>query len=209
MIDPNFCAPLAGPRARVLAGLRWAVCPFPEIESALPQEGQILDVGSGYGFFSRYLARRAPKRQVVGIDISRERVRLARLWHSGVVGLKFTAVDAAVWSPPPADGIVMIDLLHHMNPEARLHLLNSCSASLKPGGVLVIKEIGRRPLWKYGWNWLHDLAATRGGTLCFLDEGELPTLARQAGFVLEPRPLAPRFCPYPHELWVGRPQINS
>ncbi len=198
----DFCPPGAGLKSRLLARIRWAICPFPQIETALPREGLILDIGCGFGFFSRYLARRSPNRRVLGVDSDPGRIRLASYWHRDVPNLDFQAVDGALWYPPQAGGIVMVDLLHHMDPMSRQALMSRCAASIRPGGTLAIKEIGRRPAWKYGWNYLHDLAMTRGARLYFFSQGELPQLAARAGFNLGRRELSGAY-PYPHELWVG------
>ncbi len=47
-----------GLRVSLYAYLRWRLCPFEEIESHIPKEGKIIDVGCGYGLLAKYMILR-------------------------------------------------------------------------------------------------------------------------------------------------------
>ena len=57
--------------------------------------GTILDLGSGTGYLSIEIARRAPGLQVYGIDLSRQMVKIARRHAKGVDNIRFVFGNAA------------------------------------------------------------------------------------------------------------------
>ena len=48
------------------------------IGDLLPDSGQILDIGCGFGLFSQYYATTGTGRQLLGLDLSTRRIALAR-----------------------------------------------------------------------------------------------------------------------------------
>jgi len=59
------------------------------------RKGTILDLGSGTGYLSIQIARRAPNLQVYGIDLSRQMVKTARRHAEGVDNARFVFGNAA------------------------------------------------------------------------------------------------------------------
>jgi ubiquinone/menaquinone biosynthesis C-methylase UbiE len=57
--------------------------------------GTILDLGSGTGYLSIEIAKRAPSLQVYGIDLSRQMVKIARRHAKGVGNARFVFGNAA------------------------------------------------------------------------------------------------------------------
>jgi ubiquinone/menaquinone biosynthesis C-methylase UbiE len=58
-------------------------------------KGTILDLGSGTGYLSIEIARKAPSLQVHGIDLSRQMVKIARRHARGVNNARFVFGNAA------------------------------------------------------------------------------------------------------------------
>lgn len=115
--------------------LRNLMIPLQQIDEALPQHGLILDLGCGEGAVSSFLAGKKA-RNVIGIDIDKKRVQQAYQKN-----LKFIHGNAINFNVAGADGIVISDVLHHINFQDQEKLLKNISANLKKGGVVVIKEI--------------------------------------------------------------------
>lgn len=109
--------------------------PLQQIDDALPQHGLILDLGCGEGAISNFLAAKKT-RNVIGIDIDKKRVQ-----RSYQKNLKFIHGDAIKFNVKSVDGIVISDVLHHINFQDQEKLLENISRNLKKGGVVVIKEI--------------------------------------------------------------------
>lgn len=109
--------------------------PLKEIDSSLPKEGTIIDLGCGEGVVASYLAQN-PKRTVIGVDLDKSRIQKSKL-----ANLKFESGDIRKYNLKNAAGIVLSDVLHHVDFESQNRVLENISKSLKIGGVLVIKEI--------------------------------------------------------------------
>lgn len=99
---------------------------------------RVLEVGCGFGTFTRLLAGRA--RSVTAIDLSPQMIRVARERAEGHDNLEFVLGDFLQMSLPGEsfDCIVTIATLHHLPQEDALRKLK---AALKPGGVLVIQDL--------------------------------------------------------------------
>ncbi|MCD9625368.1 class I SAM-dependent methyltransferase [Rhabdothermincola salaria] len=152
--------------ARVRTAVRWWTAPFAALELEVPLAGPVLDLGCGDGLFAAYLAVAGRARQVVGTDIDRDKVAVARQaarrLRPGEAELHFEAGDGRV---PRLDGgwrsIVVADVLHLLGDDARRALLDDCVEALAPGGLLVIKEVDTRPRWKARLAAVQEVAATR------------------------------------------------
>ena len=56
----------------------------------------------------------------------------------------------------------MIADVLYLLPEAQQRaLLVGAAAATRPGGVVVVKEMGLQPTWKFGWNRAQETLATR------------------------------------------------
>ncbi len=95
--------------------------------------GTVLDLGSGTGFLSIEIARRAPGVQVYGIDLSRQMVKIARRHAKGIENAQFEFGDAADLSfgDKSVDFIVSTGALHHWKKPARV--FDECYRVLKSG----------------------------------------------------------------------------
>src|SRR3989344_3547087 len=75
---------------------RWFITPSTKIESLLPREGTIIDIGCGEGILDNLLALRAPNRRVIGFDLNARRVRVAESIKKkrGIPNVEFFVADA-------------------------------------------------------------------------------------------------------------------
>ncbi len=96
-------------------------------------EGTMLDLGSGTGYLSIEIARRAPGLRVRGIDLSRQMVRIARGHAKGVENAQFEFGDVAdlPFEDDSLDFIVSTGSLHHWNVPAKA--FDECYRVLKSG----------------------------------------------------------------------------
>lgn len=199
--------------------MRWWSCPFAAIEAVVPPQGRILEVGSGHGLLSLFLALSQPGRQVHGVDVDEAKVDVARLaaerMGAGDAGPSFATV-APGWLPDAqvadehVDVIVIADVLYLLEPEDQRRLLVACARALGPGGLLVIKEVSTEPGWKFRWNTLQETLSTRvlritasGGGLHFVAPATMAGWLGDERLVVESRSIDRRY-PWPHHLLVAR-----
>jgi 2-polyprenyl-3-methyl-5-hydroxy-6-metoxy-1,4-benzoquinol methylase len=202
------------PRAdRFHVRARWWSCPFPAIERHVPVAGRVLEVGSGHGLLSLYLALSCPTRSVVGVDIDLHKVILAdgaraRL-EPGEAEVEFHAVEPGVLPAGPFDAIVINDVLYLMPEAMRRAVLDGCIERLAPDGVLLVKELDVAPRWKYEVGRVQEIVATR---LLEFTQGEEMEIAPMADFAAQLRDAGldvtthriDRGYPHPHQLVIGR-----
>jgi ubiquinone/menaquinone biosynthesis C-methylase UbiE len=98
------------------------------------ESGTILDLGSGTGYLSIGIAKRAPNLQVYGIDLSRHMVKIARRHARGVNNAQFVFGNAAKlpFDDKSIDFIVSTASLHHWKEPDKV--FNESYRVLKKGG---------------------------------------------------------------------------
>jgi 2-polyprenyl-3-methyl-5-hydroxy-6-metoxy-1,4-benzoquinol methylase len=158
----------SSPVSRLLMTLRPYICPFERLIEYVPEEANVLDVGCGAGLFLGLLAATGLKFRGTGFDASAGAIRQACTMgaHLKALGaaavLEFEHRDVrAPWPEGPFDVVSMIDVMHHVPLDHRRSVLERCYSALRPGGLLIYKDIGDRPRWRATANRLHDLVMAR------------------------------------------------
>lgn len=116
----------------------------------LPKEGDILDMGCGYGFMSYMLSFSAPKRNISSLDYDEEKIEVAQHGFSRPNNLQFYHADALEFPMKTYDGIVVSDMLHYLQRPEQIALVEKCIRHLRPGGVLLIRDADK-DLTKKHW----------------------------------------------------------
>jgi len=97
-------------------------------------KGTVLDLGSGTGYLSIEIARRAPGLQVYGVDLSRQMVKIARRHGRGVDNAQFVFANAAKlpFRDNSIDLVISTGASHHWKTP-RL-VFDECYRVIKTGG---------------------------------------------------------------------------
>lgn len=106
----------------------------------LPAEGRILDLGCGYGFLSYMLHFAGPQRRITGVDYDEEKIATASHCLSKTERINFEHCDILHYPFGEYEGIVISDVLHYLPAAEQLQVIESCIRSLRPGGVLLIRD---------------------------------------------------------------------
>ncbi len=114
----------------------------------LTDEGNVLDVGCGFGLFAAYFGQTHRGRRITGVDPNARRIRLARRvaskldlpHHRFVVG---DVRDAELGGP--FDAVYVLDVMHHIPAASQRAVLERLYDVLVPGGMLLIKDITTEP----------------------------------------------------------------
>lgn len=179
------------------------ICPFEEIIKQTPRGSTVLDVGCGDGLFLVTLADFGLISRGTGFDTSRVAIQSARLASGNLpasVALEF--IHWSVEQPWPGgefDVVSMIDVLHHIPPEAKRAAVEQAAAHVKPGGLFLFKDIGEEPRWRAFLNSLHDLILT-GERVTYTPLNTLVSWVQGAGLVERERATINR-------LWYGHESV--
>ena len=128
--------------------IRSSLCPFDKIETFIPKVGKILDVGCGNGIFCELLIKKSLKRQVIGIDPSAQKIKLAKQKIEGVKNIQFKKSFLK-----DINGyfncISVIDVLYLFSPKEKVKFLKKTNQLLKKDGSLVLVEVSSEPKFLY------------------------------------------------------------
>ena len=106
----------------------------------LPTQGKLLDIGCGYGFMSYMLHFTSPQREITGIDYDEEKIKTASHCFDKTTNANFYFADALDFAFEKYDGIILADMLHYLEPDGQIQLVEKCIRHLQPGGTIIIRE---------------------------------------------------------------------
>lgn len=172
---------------RIQIRQRWLGAPYLQLANFVPKRGKILDLGCGLGNFSHVLCLTGNRRRVVGIDFDKKRIELAQKTVTKNENLVFRCADLRSMSFEKSDGVVLFDVLHHIDYNFHKGLLARIFQALKKGGVLLMIESEDHPKWKYFiwrvWELVAlGLSITRGGSLSLRSRKDLKRMLKKIGF---------------------------
>ena len=156
--------------------LRKAILPLEEIDASLPKKGKLLDLGCGEGVISKYLARNK-KRTIIGIDSDEK-----RLPKHKTKNLYFKNADIRDISLKSCSGVVISDVLHHLNLKDQKTLLGRISKELKKEGVLIVKEIDNGEFVRSRLSRLWDFVLYPQDNIKYWQSIELKNFLEEIGF---------------------------
>lgn len=126
-----------------------------ELRRAGVRRGDVLDVGSGFGFFLEALA--SDGHRPFGIELSPYAAACARVRTPGrqVAG---SAERPLPFADRSFDAVTLLDVIEHV--EDHVGALRECARVLRPGGRVLLVTLNRwsaaRPLLGKRWSWYQD-----------------------------------------------------
>ena len=177
-----------------------------EIGQYLPRSGDVLDLGCGFGLFSLYYAQILPGLRFHGVDLDARRIGIAREAgrRLGLANVEYVMGDARDFrARREYAGAYMLDIVHHVEPEAVRPLLGELHATLAPGGCLLVKDVDTRPAYKRWFTHALDLLVSPGSPPYYWAAEALQAALEEAGFRVFRHSMVD-FLPYPHVLYVCR-----
>jgi 1-acyl-sn-glycerol-3-phosphate acyltransferase len=106
----------------------------------IPREGEILDLGCGYGFMSYMLSMTSPTRKITGVDHDEEKIRIAANGFLKNKNIDFFCEDITHYSFGNKDGIILSDVLHYLPLNKQDELLMKCFEKLNDNGIMLIRN---------------------------------------------------------------------
>lgn len=128
---------LSDPVAKLIAGIAG------DTERAL---GDIADIGTGRGQLPILLIELGRASSVWGVDWDEKKIAAGQRAAAGDgeehprLEATFVTGDAREASPPEADTVLLIDLLHYFTIAEQDQILRRAAAAVRPGGRILIRE---------------------------------------------------------------------
>ncbi len=116
---------------------------YNQLEAVLPQQGQITEIGCGYGFAAYMIYFCGWKRTVTGIDADETKVDVAKNCFSKSEQINFVCGDALSIELPVSDVFVINERNLPLTLESKTQLLQICKARLTTTGKVVLINAGQ------------------------------------------------------------------
>jgi trans-aconitate methyltransferase len=136
----------------------------------LPKEGQITDIGCGYGYMDYMLYFMARGRKITAIDYDAEKIEVAANCSAKNEYLEFFASDIRSFEIENSRGFILSDVLHYMPEDEQEILLTNCIRHLESGGVILIRDADSEQHKKHFGTMLTELFSTLSGFNKTLDD---------------------------------------
>lgn len=141
--------------------LRPFICPFGELIDEVPEGAKVVDIGCGGGLFLGLLALEKRIDSGIGVDVSRPAIAAAlemKKNHPRGASIDFKHLSEIDALPEGEfDVVSMVDVLHHIPPDEREKAIVQACSGVRPGGILLYKDMVTRPRWRSWANAFHDL----------------------------------------------------
>jgi cyclopropane fatty-acyl-phospholipid synthase-like methyltransferase len=196
--------------------VRAASAPLERVTDYLPERGAVLDLGCGHGVFLVLCKTRRPGLELVGIDVSAGKIDMARrMLAAADIPCELQVMDLCELRGRQVDVITVLDVMYLVPLEHWDAVLAACYACLKPGGVLLFKEMDASLRWKLSLLQLQEaltvrvLGWTRGEEgFSFVAPEEVERRLVRAGFSVEAIPMHRGYLA-PHQLWRATKSVSS
>lgn len=196
----------AGLAVRSFLLARMAVAPLGPLDAEFRAlRGRLLSLGCGHGVVDRYLCEINPNVEVDGVDLDEKRVRVAGETGQRAPRVRVRVADVTKLGQPSGyDGALAVDVLHHVEAERHAEIAKALLDALRPGGVLLVKEMARTPRRQYLWNRTHDRIVAGRDPIHCRDPDELAGMLHEIGFRIESVRRLKRLRIYPQYLVRAR-----
>ena len=158
----------------------------------IPVQGQITDIGCGFGPLCYMLSMLSEDRDILGIDYDEDKIALAQHGWLRNEHLQFRHGNALEYPLPESDVFILNDMLHYMSYEHQRTLLLKCADRLRSQGMIIIRDGNSANTSKHRLTRFTELLSTRifnfnrtAGELHFTTETQLRKIAVTCGMNVE------------------------
>ncbi|MCB1888553.1 MAG: methyltransferase domain-containing protein [Rhodocyclaceae bacterium] len=189
----------------------------------LPDRARVLDLGCGAGLLAAWLTAAVDRHargdwpleappprptSYTGVELMSRDVALARLAIAGWPEARIEQWDLRDAALPPSDVILLLDVLHYLEPASQEALLTRVARALSPAGQLVLRvgDAGAGGRFRYTMAVDRLVCRLRGLALPALHGRSLPdwlVMLDQLGFAVETHAMS-EGTPFANVLLVAR-----
>ena len=191
----------AGHRLHIL--IRYFTCPFTRTLEDVPAGARVLEIGSGHAAYGALIEDRV--REVIAVEPD---LRKSLLPSPSKKIRKVAGFDECVRGND-FDAAVVYDVTYRMPADVRNALFARLFARLRPGGVLVFKDMDNGHRWKMKWaraqEWLSDhlLHISIGEGFIYQSRAEVEAMLTGIGFTRFTARAIDTGYPHPHVIYTA------
>jgi cyclopropane fatty-acyl-phospholipid synthase-like methyltransferase len=120
---------------------------------------------------------------IEGVDLDEERVRVAQATAGRQPRVRVRVADVRQLEEDGRfDAALAIDVLHHVEGSLHGAVVGALRDCLRPGGVLLVKEMATTPRRQYLWNRTHDRIVAGPERIHCRRPEEMAEVIERAGF---------------------------
>lgn len=167
--------------------------------------GAVVDIASGRGQVALLLRTMGLADAVTGLDWDAEKVAIATEASAGVDATSFTQGDVTSADLPPADTLLLIDILHYLTVPEQDALLRRAARAARDRVVVrdVDPDRGASSVLTQSWEWVTTtLGYNRGARVAPRSFAEITAILEGEGLVVTREPCSARGMS--NELLIGR-----
>lgn len=169
--------------------------------------GEVLDIGTGRGQLPILLVELHRATRARGVDWDGEKVEAGNRAAAGL-DVTLSQGDARKADYPPADTVLLIDLIHYFTLPEQDEILRRAAAAVRPGGRLLVREADTDRGWRSAVTLLEERVFTavrfnKGERVRFRPAREIVGLLEAGGLGCEVRPAWGK-TPFANVLVIGR-----
>jgi len=185
---------------------------YRQICAGISTVDRVVDLGGGLGSLAALLALGGQGRDILSVDWDEEKVETAQRACAPLPAVSCLRADVHSYEIPEADVICLVDVLHYYPRARQRRLLERARTSLRPGGVLVIRETdkGGRSLVT---RWIEGAAVglrwNRGPGLAYRSRGGLVRELERLGLECADQEASSRVHRGNFLIWARRPVGNN
>jgi ubiquinone/menaquinone biosynthesis C-methylase UbiE len=146
--------------------------------------GDVLDIGSADGYFTRRIFDFTQPKKIIGIDVLQTSVSYATKRYSDVKKMTFKKMDGhrLLFKTKSFAAVYILEALEHVFDARKV--LSEILRVLVPGGYVIVLVPSENWLFRLGWPiWTHTRGSVWHDThLNFFDGAKLPGILSEVGF---------------------------
>ena len=199
------------PAHRYYVAGKLAFDPVFKLLSELLELGRVLDLGCGRGQLALLLLELGRAAHVTGFDSDADKIEAAR---TAGPEADFRVADIARADLPPADTILLIDVLHYLPLAEQDALLLAAARTLGPGGRILVRELDGDPSARSqvtrAFEWIgRKIGLNRGRATAYRPARAVIDLLEQQGLACRVQGASER-TPFANVLIIagGSPSVN-
>jgi SAM-dependent methyltransferase len=192
---------------KLLIKYRPYICPLEPLIEQVPDNASVYDIGCGNGLFLANLAIAGKVKEGIGFDTNTLAIgnanKMADLFlkKTSKEILYFTDnIHSPLISEKQFDVVSLVDVMHHIPPSTQREAFADAVRHVRPGGLILYKDMCSLPLWKAFGNRLHDLVLAQEW-IHYVPLGQVKTWAKEENLTLINEKSYSRFW-YGHELLI-------